>query len=214
MALKVLFIADSRGRLLKEEISRFFACDQFCFIWRNGLRLEDTASFARSTILSFKPSLIYILTGLCTVTKITSRDPWTAGLRTRSVGGTVSIYLRALDQTHQEIYSMSHLVGKPIMIIFPTLTGMNFTTYNSYPSDLVSPLQRILNTAILEINRYVVAMNRATNIKTPFLAASIHPRCRHRYRHSFARLLDGVHGTNNLLKLQKRSNSKVCGQNL
>lgn len=198
MSTRILFIADSRGRLLQAEISRFFDTRQYCFIWRNGLKLEDSANFARTTILSFKPTMVYILTGLCSITCITSRDPWTAGLRTRSVGGTVSRYLRALDCAHQEIYSMSSIIGSPIMIVIPTLTGMNFTTYNSYPSDLVSPLQRILNASIAEINRYVVAMNRATRVKTPFLAASVHPRCRHRYRNSFVKLLDGVHPSQDL----------------
>lgn len=201
MSLKILFIADSRGRLLQDEISKLFNIADHMFIWRSGLKLEDTADFARSAILSYKPSLVYVLSGICTITRITSRDPWTAGLHTRSVEGTVSMYITALDRAHQEIYSMSRSIGKPIMIIFPTLTGMNFTKYNSYPDDLYSPLQRILNMAVYEINRYIVAMNRATNFKTPFLAASVHPRCRNKYRNSYDKLYDGCHPSRYLCRI-------------
>lgn len=57
-----------------------------------------------------------------------------------------------MDSTHQQIYSLSPQIGKPIMVIFPTLTGMNFTSYNLYLDDLISPLQKKLDAAIIKIN--------------------------------------------------------------
>lgn len=41
-------------------------------------------------------------------------------------------------------------------------------------------------------------MNWATSIKTPFLAAAVHPRCRHRYRTTFVKLYDGCHPSQEL----------------
>lgn len=108
-------------------------------------------NFARSTILAHRPSVVYVLAGICSVTKITSHDPWTAGLRSNSINGTVSLFVSAMDRAHQEIYSISTEIGKPIMVIFPTLTGINFTAYNSYPEDLISPLQKKLDAAVIEI---------------------------------------------------------------
>lgn len=195
MVDKVLFIADSRGRHLQSEISKFFNslhCDHE-FIWRGGLPLEQTADFARSTIISFRPTMVYILTGICTITKITSRNPWTAGLRSPSVSGTTSLFLIALDKVYQDIFALSQIVGHPIMLITPTQSGMDFTKYNSYPEDLVSPHQRILNAAILDINRRIIALNRSMRIKTPFLGSFTHPRCNRHNRVVYNKMVDGCH---------------------
>lgn len=134
MASKVLFIADSRGKHLHYEISRYFYSSncEHEFIWRGGLSLEQTADFARNTIIRFKPTLVYILTGICTITELTSRDPWTAGLPSPSISGTTTLFLMALDTVYQDIFALSPIVGHPIMIITPTLSGMDFTVYNSY----------------------------------------------------------------------------------
>lgn len=200
MKLKVLFIADSRGRYLQTEISRYFDFSncEYDFIWRGGLRLEESPDFARSTILRNKPHLVYLLTGICSITMITSRDPWTAGLHVPSVNGTVTLFLTNLDTAHQGIFSLSPQVGHPIMVITPTQSGLDFTTYNSYPEDLTSPHQRILNASILEINRRITYMNKAMSIKTPFIGSFTHPRCRHHNRMVYTKLEDGCHPTPHL----------------
>lgn len=197
MSLRILLVADSRGRNLTQEISRFFnpSICKYDLIWRSGLRTEDVADFARASIEHFRPNIVYILTGICTLTKITSREPWTAGLRSPSVHGSVNLFLIAMDKAFQDIYSMSNIVGHPIMIVFPTQTGMNFTMYNNYPSDLISPHQKILNNAINEINRYIVSLNKSMLVKTPFLGSTTHPRCRHHFRSIFTKTTDGCHPT-------------------
>lgn len=195
MTPRVLFIADSRGRHLRHEISRYFYAPncEFEFIWRGGLSLEQSADFARNTIINFKPTMVYVLTGICTITKLTSRDPWTAGLRVPSVAGTTTLFFTALDSVYQDIFALSSIVGHPIMIITPTLSGMDFTTYNSYPTDLISPHQRILNAAVLDINRRIVAINKSMSIKTPFLGSFIHPRYNHHNRFVYSKMTDGCH---------------------
>lgn len=197
MKIRILYIADSRGRYLQAEISRFFDPYYFDydFIWRGGLRLQETADFARSTIIRYKPHLVFILTGICTITRITSRDPWTAGLCSPTVNGTINLFLTNLDLAYQGIYSLSTQIGHPIMIVTPTQTGIDFTNYNSYPEDLISPHQKVLNVAILEINRQIVSQNRAMSIKTPFLGSYTHPRCKHRNRVVYNKLEDGCHPT-------------------
>lgn len=166
--------------------------------------MEQTADFARDTIITFKPNMIYILSGICTITKLTSRDPWTAGLRSPSVYGTTTLFLTALDNAFQDIYALSTVVGHPIMIITPTLSGMDFTAYNSYPDDLVSPHQRILNAAILDINRHIVSLNKSMSVKTPFLGSFTHPRCNHHYRFVYNKMVDGCHPTIELCQLWAR----------
>lgn len=84
-----------------------------------------------------------------------------------------------LDAAHQSIYLLSHYVGHNLMIIFPTLTGLDIARYSThYPNGLRSPQQITLNMAIININRHITATNRSMDIYTPFLATPVHPRCR------------------------------------
>lgn len=195
MSIRILVIADSRGRYLGYELDKVFEYAYHKLIWRGGLTLNEAADFSRNSIISFKPHMIYLLVGICDITRIVTREPWSIGLRIPTVSGTVMNYMENLDKAHREIYSLSRAVGHQLMIVTPTQTGVDIGRYNSYPDDLVSPQQKTLNVAILNINRHVTALNRSMQIKTPFLANIVHPRCRRRNRFVPARLLDGCHPT-------------------
>lgn len=195
MAFKILLIADSRGRFLGQELNRAFLGIDHQLIWRGGLTLHGTADFAYNTIRSYKPHMVYILPGICDLTRITCREPRAIGLRTPSVEGTVNNFMLSLDGVYRDIYSMKELIGHDLMIITPTLTGVDIGRYNSYPDELKSPHQKILDNAILNINRSVTALNQSMHIHTPFLATPVHPRCRRRNRFVYDKLLDGLHPT-------------------
>lgn len=201
MWIKILIIADSRGRRLGHEIDRAFEYVDCKFIWKSGLTLRGISDFATETVLDFKPHMIYVLVGICDVTYLISRNPWSVALRHPSVQGTVSHYMHGIDRAHQDLYSLHHLIGHQIMVIFPTLTGMDIGRYNAYPRNLVSPQQVTLNRAVININRLVTAMNCSMHIYTPFLATPVHPRCRHHYRFAYARLVDGCHPSDHLCAL-------------
>lgn len=201
MWIKILIIADSRGRRLGHELDRTFEYVDFKFIWRSGLTLRSVTDFAADTILEYKPHMIYVLVGICDVTYLISRNPPSVALRYPSVQATVSYYMHGIDRAHQGIYSLHNLVGHQIMVIFPTLTGMDIRRYNAYPRDLISPQQVTLNQAVININRLITAMNRSMGIFTPFLATPVHPRCRRRYRFAYDRLVDGCHPSDHLCYL-------------
>lgn len=103
-----------------------------------------------------------------------------------------------VDVALQGIYGYSSEIGHPIMVIFPTQTGLNFTAYNGYPDDLVSPSQRTIDAAILQINKNIVAMNRDMHIKTPFLATAVHMWSRKKLRNLYYKLEDGCHPSRDL----------------
>lgn len=103
-----------------------------------------------------------------------------------------------LDKAHREIYSLKGMVGHDMMIIIPTLTGVDIGRYNAYPDDLKSPHQKILDNSILNINRIITATNNSMNIFTPFLATPVHPRCRRRNRFVYDKLYDGCHPSEEL----------------
>lgn len=200
MWIKILIIADSCGRRLGHELDRVFeyVAIDYRFIWKSGLSLRGVTDFATDTILEFKPHMIYVLTGICDITYLISRNPPTVVLRHPTVQGTVNYYMHSVDRTHQGLYTLRNLVGHPIMIIFPTLTGLDIHRYNAYPRNLFSPQQPTLNQAVININRLITAMNRSMGTFTPFLSTPVHPRCRSRYRFVYDRLVDGCHPSDHL----------------
>lgn len=159
---------------------------------------------------------VIMVGNLCIPHVITSRESWSIGLRVPTVRGTVMNYMESLDKAHREIFQseLSRAVGHQLMIITPTQTGVDIGRYNSYPDNLVSPQQKTLNIAILNINRHVTALNRSMQIKTPFLANIVHPRCRRRNRFVPARLLDGCHPTPELCAIWARIIFKNAMRNI
>lgn len=201
MWIKILIIADSRGRRLGHELDRVFEYVDYKLIWKSGLSLRNVTDFAADAILDYKPHMVYVMLGICDVTYLISRNPHSVALRHPTVASTVNYYMHGIDRAHQGIYSLHVAVGHPIMIIFPTLTGMDIRRYNGYPYNLISPQQVTLNQAVININRLITAMNRSMGIYTPFLSTPVHPRCRHRYRFVYSRLTDGCHPSDELCAL-------------
>lgn len=185
---EVLVVADSRGRVLNEVIKSFFNDVNLQVIWKGGLTLADSPTFAYQKIIDLKPKLVYALAGIC----------WTASLKYATVDACVTNYMMSMDTALQGIFGLSTEVGHPIMVIFPTQTGLNFTAYNGYPDDLVSPSQRILDSAILQINKNIVALNKDMHIKTPFLATAVHMWSRKKLRNLYYKLEDGCHSSYDL----------------
>lgn len=84
------------------------------------------------------------------------------------------------------------------MILPITQTGIDFTTYNNYPDDPVSPEQEILDSAINKINRNIVALHQSMHLSPPILASAVHMRCRGKFRLARGKLADGCHSTADL----------------
>lgn len=136
---------------------------------------------------------MYVLCGICDITRLTSRHPNRVTIRSNSVHELVMHYMRSVDSAMSGIFGMHQLLGYNIMVVFPTQTGMDIGRYNRYPPGLFCPLQPVLNIAILRINRAITAMNESMAISTPFLATAVHPRYRRRNRFAYCRLYDGCH---------------------
>lgn len=198
MSKPILIIADSRGRQLEPELSRALKYLDYRLIWKSGLTLHDTGDFAYQTILNMKPWLTYVLTGICDLTVITCKQPWTVALRIANEDALVHRYMTNLDMAFSELYSTHMITGHRTMVIFATQTGIDFKAYNNYPGDLISPHQLFLNNAITRINRHISNLNASMSILTPFLASSVHQYTRHRYRYVYSKLVDGCHPSANL----------------
>lgn len=76
----ILIIADSRGRLMKDQLDYYFDSTQYILYWKKGLQLTNTADMVSPIIMSQRPKLIYLLNGICDLSYIRTRDPWSVGL--------------------------------------------------------------------------------------------------------------------------------------
>lgn len=189
----ILIVADSRGHHLGQHLHRSFVHLDYQLVWRNGLSLAQTPQQIIPIIRSTKPKLVILINGICDLTYIKTREPWTVAMRSPSVTSTVYEYMSRLDYVHSQLYQLSDELGHKLMVIFSTLTGMDMRVYNKYPDELKSPEQPMLDAAITAINRHIKALNRSMQIATPLLASEVHRRCRGRYRLAHAKLWDGCH---------------------
>lgn len=196
----ILVICDSRGRTLEPEILETFVHLDVEVAWQPGLTLLGTFQFARERILSLKPKIIFILTGICDITQVYSHNPRLVLLRNTTSEETVYSYMQKVDFVHSQIFSMKRLLGHGPMIVFPTQTGIDMGKYSHYPEDLIHPHQATLNKAINTINRNITIQNSSMRVFTPFLASSVHTRCRGKVRTVYSKLADGCHLTENLSK--------------
>lgn len=197
----ILIISDSRGRLLDYELNETLHDMHFYHIWQGGLRLQNSFNLAKSHILYLKPKLVYFLNGVCDITYVRTREPWSVALRNRSPTITCDNYMMSIDHLHANTFALSDQVGHFLMIIFSSQTGVDIGKYNGYPRDLISPEQVYMNKAIHMINHRISQMNRSMSIVTPFLSSPTHQRCRGKYRFVSDKLIDGCHPTSELCKV-------------
>lgn len=163
----VLFVADSRGRELNTQLAKYFSRDRYFLYWRKGLRFNQTADQIIPLIKARRPSLVYILNGICDVTYIKSYNPWSVDLREHTPDAALASYMTEVDSLHAQIYQMSDLLGYKLMVIFAPLIGVDLATYNQDPTLLHSSQQSLLNDAIYLINKHIHTLNTAMGIVTP-----------------------------------------------
>lgn len=191
----VLIISDSRGRLLDNELNSLCFDINFHHHWQSGLRLENSFEVARPLILDLKPKLVYYLNGICDITRIKTREPWSVGMRNISPTVTCDNFMMIIDQLYANTFALSEFTGHYIMVIFSSQTGLDIGKYNGYPTELISPEQKPLIKSIMLINKRIADLNKSVSIVTPFLSSAVHQRCRGKYRFAAEKLVDGCHPT-------------------
>lgn len=99
----VLIIADSRGRYLDAALKSKFVHLKYRLIWRGGLKFSEVPAFANHVIMSEKRKLVYIICGICKITCIKFKEPWTVAMRDISVDNSVYNYMVNLDNLHAQL---------------------------------------------------------------------------------------------------------------
>lgn len=127
----ILIVADSRGRLLKDEVKRTFLHLEPKFVWKSGLKIRDTAEFITPIVRECRPKLIYFLNGICDLTTVHSYNPWIVAMQYPSIQMAVSAYMFEVDTLHAAIYGLANELLFSPMIIFSPQTGIDIARYNS-----------------------------------------------------------------------------------
>lgn len=151
--------------------------------------------------------MIYLLMGICDITTIRTREPWSVALRHLSPEITTYNFMVAVDNLLSQLFSLSERMGHYLMIITSSQTGIDIGAYNGYPYGLDSPEQPLLDKSITMINKQISLLNKSMAVVTPFLSSAIHMRCRGRYRTAYGKLADGCHPT---LQLCREWAHKMC----
>lgn len=126
----ILVIADSRGRFLQTGLRHLSHGHLFNVMWRGGLRLDQVTEFAFDAIVTTRPKVVYVLCGICDLTRLTSRHPNRVTLHLSSVHELVMHYMSSVDLAMSGIFGMHQILGYNIMVVFPTQTGMDIGRYN------------------------------------------------------------------------------------
>lgn len=136
-----MVVADSRGRLLRGEVTRAFTHLEPRVEWKSGLRICDTTEFIVPIVRELKPKIIYILNGICDLTMVYSYTPWTVALWYPNVQQSVFSYMFEVDTLHASLFGLAPELGHAPMIIFAPQTGIDIARYNSYYTGFVHPHQ-------------------------------------------------------------------------
>ena len=77
-------------------------------------------------------------------------------------------------------------------VIIGHLVGVCIDAYNKYKTSYTAE-QDVINSAIIHVNRAIVAINNDTGLTTPMLQDSIHALMKGKRYHRYHKLTDGVH---------------------
>ena len=96
-------------------------------------------------------------------------------------------------------------------VIFIPITTMNIEKWNTHRLYVKKTkmllmkseypiMQSALNVTIHDINKHMTELNNSQNLATPFIQSYVHKSTGNKIRYAFAKLEDGVHPSQNLIK--------------
>ena len=212
-----IILASSRGREMNSELRKIHPCP-------DNLLIKFIPSAGLSSLAGLVPSFtgrgeagsidhVYFLAGLCDVTNMSFDDRWSY-----EFGHYEEVIFN--ESPHeavsrvQEIYrSVSESVTKANAIpCFSTIPPMSLETWNTirlnqqktsfliHHRQYESMQENLINT-IIDINRFIIHLNIANQMTTPYLASTILSNVPGRkMRVHYSRFSDGVHPTQELNK--------------
>lgn len=192
--MKILILADSRGRNLEHELDMLLDC-RFRVEFYPGADISETINRASFTISSHRWSQIYVLSGIC---DLTTKDKSTKIVTLRHASPTLALnhYLSTVNAARIKIASYLPPGTSESKCIFAPVTGINLSTYNSHVSNssTIVESQNQLNHTIELINSEIFRINNHHKAHTPWTSRIIHKQSRRSFSHHYDKLAsDGCH---------------------
>lgn len=199
--MAVMVLTDSRGRGLQHIIERLTEIEVGVQVM-SGAGSELAAIRALTQVREIKPALIILATGIC---DLTFRD--TSTRKTSLRYSTVEECVEGVIGGIKAACEILEVMGK-VKISVATLTGLDLVDYNcryrkhmnegeyeNYCKERKRECkeQKILNEAIIEINRKITVINRNHGTPSTWLSTVVHSYYRKTHHHSYKRLQDGCH---------------------
>lgn len=148
---------------------------------------------SQSEVKAFEPSIVFILTGLCSLTAIDKTSRIVKLHHATSCEAVIS-YEKDMLSVDQALKSM--LKPKQVKVIFATIIGMDICRYNRCvdPTDNMLSQQATLNESVRMVNSVIVRRNSEFNLATPWLQRLVHRYNKGKVTNSYFRLdNDGCH---------------------
>ena len=198
----VLVIADSRGRGIQSVIrSRLEGLVRVHVIVHPGSGARLAVAKTLQLLRELEPDLVILLTGICDITTRNGRTK-RIDLRHHTVHDLVSGATGAFRDACMLLRAEGTL-----KISVATITGVNLVDCNSECRRGISqdryndyvrarPIcedQKLLNEAIICINKEVVKFNKSNSSQTTWVAGLVHAYFKGAYHHYYKRLFDGCH---------------------
>ena len=165
---------------------------------KDGATFLDAADIMKQELGHANFTCAYTFAGICSITK---KNKGNIYLPFESVEDIVETTTQNIKKMLKELDS---LFTTPIVqCSFP---GVDLAKAYNMKDTGLHPLQEDLNTAMIQINNFIIDLNLTRGYSTPMIAPTIH-KCHGRrkdgtkkYRHHLHKLDDGVHPTKVLSK--------------
>lgn len=196
---RTLILADSRGKGLSQKLSQVGHSLNTWIVVKKGAPTSEIIQRSQMEILSFEPTHVFVLTGLCSITAI-QRPSRQVYVRNDNPHQTAAHYLKEMQTVDQLVKSM--LEPKVVNVIFATITGMDICIYNKCetPTTAMQCHQEILDQSVKCVNDVIIQRNSELGFPTPWLHRLIHRNKQGKTTNSYHRLdSDGCHLTDPVL---------------
>lgn len=209
---RILVIGDSRARYLNSYLNNTSLNLLFEVICIPGAKLEDLV-LKTMALLSYEVNydLIIFTGGINNITRITYRPCKHATLRYNSPDKIVNNVMNKLYEGVEKILNV-----KSVPLVIATIPGIDLVKYSPHAWFRLLPLQPMLDSSIIEINRQIRGLNRMRGLSTINLAYPVH-RCVGRggkYFAHYALLWDGLHPSTHLIQKWTDEILSYCTVNL
>lgn len=189
--MKVLVLADSRGRDLEEKLNESGVKIEFKVEVSPGASMraliQRLSEIAEGNNNGPNYQLIVILGGICSITKIKYLPYRAAVPRENSVEELMLSFNAELELLYKKQLTIS--------IILAPIVGIDFIRYAGHWSEELYQMQPLIDIIIPMVNRRMIELNDNNGLPTPNTSSCVH-HCRGKgrgYRTHYQKLSDGCH---------------------